>query len=138
MADGMVKWREWREWPNSRKNGRMAEWQKWLHTYYPFRHSIAIQPFRHSAIPPFHVLFMVHADADTDDTDDDDDNELHADTNDNDDDNDDNDDNNNIAISAILPFCHFFCRSAIHRLSSPSRTSFPSKIGYYRLPKVDL
>ncbi len=81
---------------------------------------------------------MVHADADTDDTDDDDDNELHADTNDNDDDNDDNDDNNNIAISAILPFCHFFCRSAIHRLSSPSRTSFPSKIGYYRLPKVDL
>ncbi len=91
---------------------------------------------------------MVHADDDTEDTDDNNDKELHADTNDNDDDNDDDDDNNdddndddddnNVAISAILPFCHSFCRSAIHRLSSPSRTSFPGKIGYYRLPKVDL
>ena len=34
MADGMVEWREWREWWNVRKNGRIAEWQKWLHTYY--------------------------------------------------------------------------------------------------------
>ena len=34
MADGMVEWREWREWRNGRKNGRIAEWQKWLHTYY--------------------------------------------------------------------------------------------------------
>ncbi len=34
MADGMVQWREWREWGNVRKNGRIAEWQKWLHTYY--------------------------------------------------------------------------------------------------------
>jgi hypothetical protein len=34
MADGMVKWREWREWWNGRKNGRMAEWQKWIHRYY--------------------------------------------------------------------------------------------------------
>ncbi len=34
MADGMVEWREWQEWHNGRKNGRMAEWQKWLHTYY--------------------------------------------------------------------------------------------------------
>ncbi len=34
MADGMVEWREWREWQNSRKNDRLAEWQKWLHTYY--------------------------------------------------------------------------------------------------------
>jgi hypothetical protein len=34
---GMVEWqewREWREWRNGRKNGRMAEWQKWIHTYY--------------------------------------------------------------------------------------------------------
>jgi hypothetical protein len=23
-----------REWPNGRKNVRMAEWQKWIHTYY--------------------------------------------------------------------------------------------------------
>ncbi len=81
---------------------------------------------------------MVHADDDTNDTDDDDDDELHADT---DDDNDNNDDDNNddyVAISAILPFCHSFCRSALYRLSSPSRTSFPGKIGYYWLPKVDL
>ncbi len=90
----------------------MAEWQKWLHTYYPFRHLIAIQPFRHSAIPPFHVLFMVHADVNTNDTNDDDDDELHADTDDDDDDDDDDNDDNNVAISAILPFCHSFCRSA--------------------------
>ncbi len=81
---------------------------------------------------------MVHAEDDTDDTNDDDDNELHANTDDEDDDDNDDDDDDNIAISAILPFCHSFCRSAIHRLSSPSRTSFPGKIGYYRLPKVDL
>jgi hypothetical protein len=31
MADGMVEWQEWREWWNSGKNGRIAEWQKWLH-----------------------------------------------------------------------------------------------------------
>ena len=34
---GMVEWQEWqewREWQNGRKNGRIAEWQKWLHTYY--------------------------------------------------------------------------------------------------------
>jgi hypothetical protein len=34
MADGMVEWREWREWQHGRKNGRIAEWQKWLHRYY--------------------------------------------------------------------------------------------------------
>ncbi len=81
---------------------------------------------------------MVHADNDTDDTDDNDDDELHADTDNDDDDDDDDNKDNNVAISAILPFCHSFCRSAIHGLSSPSRTSFPGKIGYYRLPKVDL
>ena len=94
---GMAK--RQKEW----QNGRMPEW---LHTYYPFRHSIAIQPFRHSAIPPFHVLFMVHANVDTDDTNNDDDKELHADTD------DDDDDDDNVVISAILPFCHSFCRSA--------------------------
>ncbi len=25
---------EWREWRYGGKNGRMAEWQKWLHMYY--------------------------------------------------------------------------------------------------------
>ncbi len=25
---------EWREWRNGGKNDRIAEWQKWLHTYY--------------------------------------------------------------------------------------------------------
>ncbi len=25
---------EWREWRYGGKNGRIAEWQKWLHTYY--------------------------------------------------------------------------------------------------------
>ncbi len=25
---------EWREWRYGRNNGRIAEWQKWLHTYY--------------------------------------------------------------------------------------------------------
>ncbi len=34
MADGMVEWREWREWRNGRKNGRMAEGQKWIPTIY--------------------------------------------------------------------------------------------------------
>jgi hypothetical protein len=114
MAGMAERQKEW-------QNGRMAEWQKWqkwLHTYYPFRHSIAIQPFRHSAITPFHVLFMVHANVDTNDTDDDDGDELHADTDEDDDDDEDNDDddddddNNDVAISAILPFCHSFCRSA--------------------------
>ena len=33
MADEMVKWREWQEWRNGRKNGRMVEWREWLHTY---------------------------------------------------------------------------------------------------------
>ena len=25
---------EWWEWRHGGKNGKMAEWQKWLHTYY--------------------------------------------------------------------------------------------------------
>ncbi len=43
---------EWREWQYGGKNGRMAEWQKWLHTYY---------------------LRYTYTDDDTDDDDDDDD-----------------------------------------------------------------
>ncbi len=34
MADGMAGMAEWREWRYGGKNGRITEWQKWLHTYY--------------------------------------------------------------------------------------------------------
>ncbi len=101
MAERMAEW----------QNGRMAEMATYVLSIPPFNCHSTIPPFRHSAIPPFHVLFMVHADVNTDDTDDDNDDELHANTGD-DDDNDDDDDNNDVAISAILPFCHSFCHSA--------------------------
>ncbi len=103
---GMAEWQK--EW----QNGRMAEMATYVLSIPPFNCHSTIPPFRHSAIPPFHVLFMVHADVDTDDTDDDDDDELHADTNNDDDDDNDNNDDNGVAISAILPFCHSFCCSA--------------------------
>ena len=55
MADGMVEWREWREWRNVRKNGRIAEWQKWLHTYYLW-YTLTTTPTPTTTTTPFNLL----------------------------------------------------------------------------------
>ncbi len=47
---------EWQEWRYGGKNGRIAEWQKWLHTYIYGTHT--------------------HTDDDDDDNDDDDDDDV--------------------------------------------------------------